>query len=110
MRVKYDLERQTFSQFVRKSEYPSPKRLKMQQNNKDDDKWQWRPLTAVCGHSCNFHITQKETNSDAAAKQDTEVSRFTQSRDVQDSDQGEMRRHLTFCWQKYSKEMEVLDK
>ena len=41
MRVKYDLERQTFSQFsqfVGESEYPSPKWLKMQQNNKDDDK------------------------------------------------------------------------
>ena len=38
MRVKYDLERQTFSQFVGKSEYPSPKWLKTQQNNKDDGK------------------------------------------------------------------------
>ena len=38
MRVKYDLERQTCGQFVGKSEYPSPKWLKMQQNNKDDDK------------------------------------------------------------------------
>ena len=38
MRIKYDLERKTFSQIVGKSEYPSPKWLKMQQNNKDDDK------------------------------------------------------------------------
>ena len=69
-----------------------------------------KTLTGMCWHSSDFHITQKETNSDAAAKQDSEVSRFTQSRDVQDSAQGEMRRHLTFCWQKYSEEMEVLDK
>ena len=69
-----------------------------------------KTLTGMCWHSSDFHITQKETNSDAAAKQDSEVSRFTQSRDVQDSDQGEMRRHLTFCWQKYSEEMEALNK
>ena len=56
-----------------------------------------KTLTGMCWHSSDFHITQKETNSDAAAKQDSEVSRFTQSRDVQDSAQGEMRRHLTFC-------------
>ena len=73
MRVKYDLERQTFSQFVGKSEYPSPKWLKMKQSNKDDYKWQWRPLTAVWGHSCNFYITQKESSSDAVVKQDSEM-------------------------------------
>ena len=42
MRVKHDLKRQTFSRFVGKSEYPSPKWLKLQQNNKDDVEQQWR--------------------------------------------------------------------
>ena len=112
MRVKHDLKRQTFSQLVGKSEYPSPKWLKMQQNNKDDDEWQWRPLTAVCGHSCNFQITQKESSSDAVVRQDSEMpgpqfhtilksTRLCSRKNEEKTSQ---------FWKKYSEEAEALDK
>ena len=48
MRVKHDLKRQ-LANWWENLEYPPPKWLKMQQNNKDDVEWQWRPWLECVG-------------------------------------------------------------
>ena len=99
LRVKHDLKRQTFSQLVGKSEYPSPKWLKIQQIGKmmindNEDPWLECASTTAISSSPRRKPTQMLLPNKTVRCQ---VSRFTQSRDVYDSAQGKMREHLTFC-------------